>query len=65
MNIIGLSPTPRDVSWLAANTKVVQKLTQNLKITLSAIRLLWEADNVSRANHTCIICSTYVLSMLN
>ena len=32
MNIKNLSPTPHDVGWPAANTKAVQKLTQNLKI---------------------------------
>ena len=39
MNIKGLSPTPHDVGWLAADTKVIQKLTQNLKIMLLAVQL--------------------------
>ena len=37
MNIKGLSPTPCDVGWPAADTKVIQKLTQNLKVMLLAI----------------------------
>ena len=41
MNIKGLSPTPREVGQLVADTKVIQKLTQNLKIMLSVIQLLW------------------------
>ena len=58
-----LSPTPCDVSWPMANMKVVQKSAQNLKIMLSAIQLLWVADNVGRANHTCIIHFTYVFTI--
>ena len=63
MNIKGLSPTPRDVSQLAANTKVTQKSTQNLKIMLSAVQLLWVADSVGQANHTCVNCFTYVFTV--
>ena len=63
MNITGLSPTPRDVAQLVANTKIVQKSTQNLKIMLSAIRLLWEANNVSWANCACVYHFTYVFTV--
>ena len=63
MNIKGLSLTPHDVGWLAANMKVVQKLTQNLKIMLLAVQLLQVADIVGQANHTCINCFTYVFTV--
>ena len=58
-----LSPTPCSVGWLMADTKVVQKSAQNLKIMLLAIQLLWAANNVGRANHTCIICFIYVFTI--
>ena len=48
MNIKCLSLTPHDVGQPMTDTKVIQKLTQNLKIMLWAIRLLWAADNVSQ-----------------
>ena len=63
MNIKGLSLTPCDVGQLVADTKVIQKLTQNLKIMLLAVQLLQAADNVGRANHTCINHFTYVFTV--
>ena len=56
-----LSPTPCDVIQPMADTKVIQKSAQNLKIMLSAVQLLQVADNVSWANHTCITHFTYCL----
>ena len=38
---MNLAPTPHDVGQPMANTKVIQKSTQNLKIMLLAIQLLW------------------------
>ena len=58
-----LSPTPHDVDDVGqpmADMKVIQKCAKNLKIMLLAVQLLQAADNVSQANHTCIIRFTYV-----
>ena len=63
MNIKCLSPTPSDVGQPAANMKVVQNLTQNLKIMLLAIQLLWVANSVGWAKHTCVNCFTYVFAV--
>ena len=57
------SPTPCDLSWPVADTKVVLKSSQNLKIMLSAIRLLWVANSVGWANYTCMNHFTYVFTV--
>ena len=63
MNIKSHSLTPHDVGWLVADTKAIQKSTQNLEIMPSAIQLLQVANSVGWHNCTCINHFTYVFTV--
>ena len=48
-----------------ADINAIQKSAQNLKRTLSVIRLLWSGQPASQEYHTCMIDIIYVFSILN